>query len=413
LAEKSIAVIGAGVIGAASALALRRDGHNVILLEREAPAAGASYGNAGAIVNGSCAPTAMPGVWREALRALTDPLAPVAVRPSYLPRALPWLARFLLDSRTSRVNSIAAALHALTREATADWRTLTEGSPLAAFLHEGGWLKVYESHDVFDATARARELLDAHGSPYELLTADDIQDLEPHLAPVFVAGILQKDSLWISSPAGLVRSMVDAFTSAGGEYRRFDVRTINPSGDRVRVEGPGAAVECDGAVIAAGVWSRSLARQLGDDLPLDTERGYHMMFPAGTNTLLGRSVLHGDRSFVLTPMADGMRMTSQVEIAGVDAQPDYRRIRSLAAEAKRMLPSLDIEERSVWMGCRPSLPDSLPVIGPSTASERVIYAFGHQHLGMTMGATTARLVADLVAGRQTGTDLAPYGAKRY
>ena len=407
------AVIGAGVVGAATALALQRDGHDVVLLERDAPAAGASFGNAGAIVNGSCVPTAMPGVWKEALRAVIDPLAPVAVRPAYLPKALPWLTRFLLDSRESRVQTLAASLYALTRDAVPAWRALTDGSSLSRYLNAGGWLKVYESHETFDATSPARELLDANASPYELLTEDELQDLEPHLAPIFVAGILQRDSLWISSPQGLVQAMVDRYTADGGAYRKFDVRSIRLDGDSVRLEGPDTSIDCDKAIIATGAWSKRLASQLGNELPLDTERGYHMMFVGDGSGLLGRPVLHGDKSFVLTPMNDGMRMTSQVEIAGIDAGPDYRRIRHLAAEAKRMLPALDVEERSVWMGCRPSLPDSLPVIGQAAASSNVIYAFGHQHLGMTLGARTAQLVADLVAGRRPDIDLTPYRPGRY
>ena len=355
----------------------------------------------------------MPGVWKEALHALLDPQAPVSVRPAYLPKAIPWLVRFLLDSRPSRVRSIAASLYALTRDAASAWRTLTHGTHLTDYLREGGWLKVYESHESFDATAPARELLDSNGSPYDVLTGDDIQDLEPHLAPIFVAGTLQRDSLWISSPQDLVRSMVDRYVGDGGEFRQFDVRSIRISGDALRVEGLDSSIDCDKAVIAAGAWSHELASQLGDKLPLDTERGYHMMFAGDGSGLLGRPVLNGDRSFVLTPMSDGMRMTSQVEIAGVDAEPDFRRIRNLATEAKRMLPSLDVRERSVWMGCRPSLPDSLPVIGRSSASGKVIYAFGHQHLGMTLGAKTALLVADLVAGRQPDIDLTPYRPDRY
>jgi D-amino-acid dehydrogenase len=410
---KPIVVLGAGVVGAAAALALQRDSHRVLLVERAEPAAGASHGNAGAIVNGSCAPTAMPGVWKDALRSIGNPLSPLSIRPAYLPQALPWLTRFLLSSRRSRVAQIAQNLHALTTNAVGSWRRLTAGTELARFLHEGGWLKVYESERSFAKTAGSRALLDAAGSPYELLAAGDIQDLEPHLTPIFEHGIFQRDSLRVSSPGALVKAMVERFIANGGEYRQFDVSLIKPGSESVILEGSGGTIEASQAVIATGAWSKTLARQLGDRVPLDTERGYHLMLPRGSETLLSRPVMHGERSFVLSPMADGMRMTSQVEFAGTDAPPDYRRIRALLAQAKRMLPALDATEQSVWMGCRPSLPDSLPVIGASTASPNVLYAFGHQHLGLTLGAVTGFVIADLVAGRDPGVDLAPYSPLRY
>lgn len=410
---KAIVVVGAGVVGAAVALALQRDAHEVLLVDRAGPAAGASAGNAGAIVNGSCAPTAMPGVWKEAFRSIGNELGPLSIRPGYFPKALPWLVRFVLESRRSRVLQIAKDLHALTARAVPSWRNLADGTPLDRFLHEGGWLKVYESEQSFAKTAYARNLLDAVDSPYEVLSADDIQDLEPHLAPIFEYGIFQKDSLRVSSPGGLVEAMVELFVGNGGEFRRFEVTDIHVKPDSVLLSGEAEPIECGKAVIACGAWSKPLTGQLGNPVPLDTERGYHLMLPKTPEALLSRPVMNGDLSFVLSPMADGIRLTSQVEIAGVDAPPDYRRIRHLLPQAKRMLPAVDATEQSVWMGCRPSLPDSLPVIGCSAASPDVFYAFGHQHLGLTLGALTGLLVADLVAGRDPGIDLAPYRPGRY
>lgn len=395
------------------ALSLVRDGHRVLLLDREGPAAGASFGNAGAIVNGSCLPTAMPGVWKEALRSIGNPLSPLSIRPAYLPRALPWLIRFLGDSRPSRVHCIAGDLYALTRRAVASWRSLTDGTDLAGFFHEGGWLKVYESERTFANTAASRELMDAVGSPYEVLSAGDIRDLEPNLAPVFEYGIFQRDSLRCADPRGLVEAMVEHAVAAGAVFCKTEVTGLSVDGERVRVQGPAKPVHADKVVITTGAWSAKLASQVGNRVPLDTERGYHMMLPKGSERLLSRPVMNGDRFFVLSPMADGIRMTSQVEIAGLDAPPSYARIRKLLPEAGRMLPELDAREMSVWMGCRPSLPDSLPVIGASKASPNVLLAFGHQHLGLTLAAATALVISSLVAGRDPGLDLSPYRPGRY
>lgn len=413
MGEKQVVVIGAGVVGAAAALALVRDGHRVLLLDREGPAARASFGNAGAIVNDSCLPTAMPGVWKEAFRSIGKPLSPLSIRPAYLPRALPWLLRFVADSRPSRVARIARDLYELSRHAAESWRNLTDGTELARFLHEGGWLKVYESERTFAKSAAARALMDAVGSPYEMLTADDLRDLEPHLAPHFEYGIFQKDSLRCSNPGGLVKAMVERAVANGATFRQAEVTALSVDGERVQVQGSAETVQADKVVIAAGAWSGPLAKQVGNRVPLDTERGYHMMLPKGSERLLSRPVMNGDLSFVLSPMADGIRMTSQVEVAGVDASPNYARIRKLLPEARRMLPELDATETSVWMGCRPSLPDSLPVIGASNASPNVVLAFGHQHLGLTLAAATALAVASLVAGRDHGFDLSPYRPGRY
>ena len=413
MSQQTIAVVGAGVVGASVSLFLQRDGHRVILLDRSGPAAGASFGNAGAIVNGSCAPTAMPGIVGDVVRMVLQPLPPLSIRPAYFPRILPWLLRFVAASRRSHVNRIAGDLHALTAGAVTAWRELAAGTPVDRLLATGGWLKVYENNRGFAATATARELLDAVGTPYELLEAGDIQDLEPHLAPIYTHGIWQKDGLRIINPGQLVTDMVNLLVAGGGSFELGDVRGIEPGESSVTVRLADKSLSADRVIVAAGAWSRPLAAMLGDHVPLDTERGYHMMLPPGTEGLLGRPVLNATHSFVLSPMETGLRMTSQVELAGVDAPPDYRRIRSLLPEARRMLPAVEATEASVWMGCRPSLPDSLPVIGCSMRSPNVLYAFGHQHLGMTLGPVTGKLIADLVAGRSTSLDLAPYRPDRW
>ncbi len=419
MSRLSIAIIGSGIVGASTALALSEDQHQVTLLDRDEPCAGASFGNAGAIVNGSCAPTAMPGIVLDALRMFGQPLSPLSIKPGYLPFAIPWLIRFMLESRQSRVLQNANNLHALTSHAGSAWRTLTNNTKLGHFLREGGWLKVYESTRSFAGTAAARDLMDKMNTPYEILDAGDIQSLEPNLAPIFNHGIFQHDSLSITNPKALVQGMVELFVSRGGSYKQFNVETLDTvspgKGDsqQVRIKNTHSEMMFDRVIIAAGAWSRSLAKQMGDDVPLDTERGYHLMLPRTSSALLSRPVVNGESSFVLSPMEEGLRMSSQVEFAGLKAAPDYRRIRSLLPQAKRMLPDVEATESSVWLGFRPSLPDSLPVLGFSTRTDKVLYAFGHQHLGMTLGPVTGMILSDLVAGRDSGFDLAPYRANRY
>ena len=255
--------------------------------------------------------------------------------------------------------------------------------------------------------------MDQIGTKYEVLSAAQVHDLEPNLAAIFKFGIYQRDCLRILNPSRLVQGMVDLLLSRGGGYTQFGVERIQLESGTVSLSGPAGILNADKVIIAAGAWSRSLARQLGDDVPLDTERGYHLMLPSSTRALLNGPVMNGESSFVLSPMEDGLRLTSQIEFGGLSADPDYARVRSLLPAAKRMLPGLDAREESVWMGFRPSLPDSLPVLGFSSKSNRVLYAFGHQHLGMTLGAISGFVVADLVAGRKPVVDVSPYSSQRF
>lgn len=408
-----IVIIGAGVIGAATALALQKDGHDVTLIDRDAPCSGASFGNAGVIVNGSCVPTAMPGALFDALRMLTQSNSPLSIRPAYMHKILPWLLRFLLQSRVSRVNKNAKCLKALSKHAVVSWQQLIEGSELSSLFRATGWLKVYESEKTFDSSKRSRELLDKFGTPYEVLSASQIHDLEPNLAPIFTRGFYQKDSLSISNPERLVKGMVELLVNRGGVYMQFDVSHINIQGNSIELKGQNEKLSADNVVIAAGAWSRSLAMQLGDKIPLDTERGYHLMLPESTQSLLKRPVVNAENSFVLTPMESGLRMTAQLEYGGLDIAADYRKIRKLLPNAKRMLPDINTREESVWMGFRPSIPDSLPVLGFSSRTNKVLYSFGHQHLGMTLAAISGQLIADLIAHREPSIAISPYRPNRF
>ncbi|MFT7471642.1 MAG: D-amino-acid dehydrogenase [Kiritimatiellia bacterium] len=411
--SSKIIVIGAGVIGAASALSLQADGHDVTVLDRKAPCAGASFGNAGAIVNGSCVPTAMPGILYDVMRMAVQPLPPLSIRPAYFHKIFPWLLRFIWQSRSIAASNNATHLRSLTKHAVDHWHQLVDDTALAAFVEEAGWLKVYEKQASFADTAKERKLMEETGTNYEVLGRSEINDLEPNLAPIFNFGFYQKDCLRIVNPHKLVQGMVDLLLSRGGQFKQFDVESIQHESNGVNLSGSLGTITADKVIVAAGAWSRPLAQQLGDSVPLDTERGYHLMLPESTRDLLNAPVVNGESSFVLSPMETGMRLSSQIEFGGLDAAPDYSRVRSLLPLAKRMLPTLDTCEESTWMGFRPSLPDSLPVVGFSTNSKNVLYAFGHQHLGMTMGAVTGKLVSDLIGGRNPITDMTPFRPNRF
>ena len=414
---RSVAVIGAGAIGLSCALYLQRDGRQVTLIDPRPPGTATSFGNAGGVVTNGCVPTAMPGILSKVPGMLMDPLGPFTIRWRYLPRLAPWLLRFVAASRPSQVERISIALADLTSRVTEPWRELAAQAGVAERLRPVGWLRVYDSDAGFAATAPGRALMDRRGLPYEVLNQDELRQLEPALAPIFRHAWFQSDCSYVTNPGRVLEAFAATFAARGGRILQARVTGFEngPSAGQDglhRVLTDQAAEPAEAVVLAAGAWSKALARQLGATVSLDSERGYHIMLPTPERNLR-RPVLWGEKAFVLGPMEEGVRLNSQVELAGLDAPPDYRRIRSLLPLAKRMLPGLELEERSIWLGFRPSTPDSKPVIGPVPGRPGVFLAFGHGHLGLTLAPLTGRLIADLLAGRDPGFDLTPFRADRW
>lgn len=414
MTSKQVAVIGAGIVGVSCALHLQKDGHAATLIDPRPPGTATSFGNAGGIVTGAVVPNSTPGLFRELPRMLFDRNSAVRVRWRYLPQLAPWLAQFLLNGRNSRVRQIAAALHPLVSRAYDAHRELINLSGAEGIVRPVGWLKVYETESAFAHTAYDREIMAAHGVRCDVLGSEDIGQLEPALARRFVKGLFQPDSAFASSPRKLAESYAAQFVRMGGAIVQERVRGIHMEAGRAVLDCELGFRTFDTVVIAAGAWSKELARQLGDKVRLDTERGYHLNLRPGEAGELRRAVVFPDRGgFVLAPMQDGIRLTSGVELAGLNAPPDFTRIQRLVPVAQQMLPGLSGEITRQWMGYRPSTPDSLPVIGASPHAPTVFYAFGHQHLGLTLGAVTGRLIADLISGRTPPLDMTPYRADRF
>lgn len=415
LAPQDIAVIGAGLVGSACALALAADGHRVTIYDPDPPGAGTSSGNAGGIVTGAVVPTATPQVLRALPSYLLDRKSPAVLRLRHAVPAAPWLWRFIRAGRPAEVARIAAALWPLVDGSLAAHRHLAGLSGAAGMITDEGWMKVYASEAEFAATAPDRLLMDRCGVRYQVLDRDEVMALEPGLNPDLVQiGLHQPESGFVPDPRGLAQSYADAAMARGAQHLRQRVRGVarSPAGVTVHAE-PGPQ-HFDRMVIAAGAWSATLARQLGDRASLDTERGYHLGFGPGTADLLRRPVGLPGLGMVLSPMQDGLRLVSGDELAGLVAPPDFRRIRALVPGAQRAVPGLrGLPVVSEWMGFRPSTPDSLPVIGPSPRGPEVIHAFGHGHLGLTLSAITALMVADAVAGRPPRLDPGPYSIERF
>jgi D-amino-acid dehydrogenase len=409
-----VLVIGAGIVGVAIALRLQQEGHDVLLIDRECVAAQASRGNAGALAFSDILPLASPGILRKAPAWLIDPLGPLAIRPRYLPHLAPWLFRFWRASQRDRVRASTVALAALMNLSVAETPLMLAGAGASHMLRSDGVLHLYESEAQLQATQVEWQARADHGIPYtHLHSPQAIAELQPGLSSALVAATFVPGWKTVTDPLLVTEALARNFERQGGRIRRAVALALAPGADRVTVQlRDQQSIVARRVVVAAGAWSHRLARTLAENIPLETERGYNTTLPVIAFDLK-RQLTFGNHGFVVTPLECGVRVGGAVEFAGLDAPPNFARAASMLAKAKRFMPGLRTEGGTQWMGFRPSLPDSLPVIGPATADERVIYAFGHGHLGLTQSAATARLVADILAGRPPPLDLLPFGPQRF
>lgn len=413
ITRPGVVVVGAGIVGAAAALVLQRQGVATTLLEAERPGMGCSYGNGGAISPDFCVPASLPGMLRRVPRWLLDPQGPLVIRWSRLPAALPWLWRWVRAGRLEQVEASARALRALHAPSLDGYAQLL--GPLAPRLIEKtGQIYVWRGSQAGPTEALARSLREKHGVQTEALDAARIRELDPELAPGFVKGLYFPDNGHTVNPLRLVQTLLDLYTQAGGR-----VATAKVAGFE-RAQGQVTAVRCadgsvlpaDTVVLAAGMQSAALARMLGDRVPLEAERGYHAMLP-DPRVRPAIKISNRDLMFGLTPMEHGVRIAGTVEFARPGAPMDARRAHALLAGARAMYPRLNTEGATFWMGSRPSTPDSLPVVGRAAGAANVIYAFGHGHTGLTGAPVTAQLVAHLATGAPAPIDPAPYSPARF
>ncbi|MCJ8144396.1 FAD-dependent oxidoreductase [Ancylobacter sp. A5.8] len=411
--NEDVAIVGAGIVGLAIAHHLQNEGRRVRLIERGGVAEGASFGNAGAFAFSDIMPLASPGILRQAPKWLLDPLGPLAIPPTYLPRILPWLARFWRASQMDRFRQSITVQSALMRVASQAMELMVRDAGLSAKVRTDGNLQLYESEAELAAAQPGWEIRAAEGIPFQHVRGVRLAELQPGLSPRFIAGTFTPHWKTVDDPYHFALALFDQVMARGAAIEPGEVVRIEPSGATVRLHlADGAHLTASRAVIAAGAWSRPLARQLGDAVPLETERGYNTTLPPGAFDLR-RQLTFGGHGFVVTPLSTGIRVGGAVELGGLKLAPNYKRSAAMLAKAAAFLPGLNTEGGRQWMGFRPSLPDSLPVIGPSSASSRVLYAFGHGHLGLTQSAATGRLIADIIAGRTPPFDLSPLRANRF
>lgn len=406
-------VIGAGIVGATVALALVRRGHSVVLFDRSGGADAAAVGNAGAFAFADVIPLATPGIMRKAPRWLLNPDGPLAIPPAYLPAIVPWLVRFWRSSWRDRYAAAVAAQSALMGLSQAALDRLVAAEGLEPLLRREGQLQVYEGEAAFRASLPGWEERRAAGVRFELLqNPAAIAAIQPGLAPRFTHAGFTPDWSNATDPAVWRDTLVARATAGGARTIHAGVRDIRATEAGIAVVTGDETAVFDRVVIAAGAWSGPLARAVGLRLPLETERGYNTTLPAGAFDLRTH-VTFADHGFVVSKIGEGVRVGGAVELGGLKRAPRMSRAETLLRKAAAFLPGLRTEGGVQWMGFRPSMPDSLPVIGAATAVPGVVLAFGHGHLGLTQSAGTAEVVADLVEGRAPAIDIAPFRPTRF
>lgn len=410
-----VLVIGAGIVGLALAWRLRLDGAAVTVVDPAPPGeGGASFGNAGAISASSVVPLAMPGLLRQVPRMLLDPAAPLHVPTRYWLRAAPWLTRFAAAARPAAVARAAAALDALHRLSTEQHLALAREVGAPELVVPRGHLYLYRDAAQLAKDAAGLDLRRSYGARIEVLDRAGVEALEPAVGPAYTVGAFLPDNAHCAEPRRYCEAIAEAFTRAGGAIERDRIAEIATADGRATgARGRERFYGADSVAVAAGAWSAKLLAPLGYRVPLETQRGYHVnLTSAGVE--VGRPVVPADRKVFITPMEGGLRVAGTVEFGGLDRAPDPRRAALLHDDVRAVFPDTRIgHANGFWMGHRPCLPDSVPVIGPARRVRGLWFAFGHGHLGLTGSAPTAHLLAPAILGRPTNADLAPYAAERF
>jgi len=409
---KRVVVIGAGIIGACCAFSLQRAGFEVLLLEKDEPGRAASYGNSGSIGLSSTPPLGVPGMLKDVPRMLLDPNHALVIRWKRLLPSLPWFLKFARTLRPARVEAIARARAALLASAGTAYDDLLATIGRPELIYGSGLIFAYESEASFRGARYGVELRRRTGIEVRELEGGALRELEPAISAKATHGIFLPNVRTVTNPLRLTQAILAAFVQAGGRTGREEVKAFESDGDKVSaVVTDQGRHSCDLAVISAGAWSRRLVRLLGDAVPLEAERGYHIMIDEARVTP-AIPVVSGDHNVSITTLDDGLRMTTMAEFAAIDAPADHDRAMRVFRAASGLIRDLEIKVASRWVGSRPSTPDSLPVIGRSPKASNVLYAFGHGHLGVTFGAVTGNLTTQLALGARPNLDISPYRPDR-
>ncbi|NCQ24440.1 MAG: FAD-dependent oxidoreductase [Rhodobacteraceae bacterium CG17_big_fil_post_rev_8_21_14_2_50_63_15] len=407
-----VIVIGAGICGLSAAIWLRRAGHEVTLLDKDGPGAGASFGNAGLLAQWAIVPVNTPGVLTSGIKYIFNPRAPLFMQWSYFPRLIPWLIKFAGHANEGDTRRMVAGLAPIVGDSLDQHIALTRGTSAAKWIATSDFSYAYESLAKFEADAYGWAIKREAGYIPEVITGGAVQEAEPMLGPAIQCLASLRGHGHILNPGAYMADLAVVFQEEGGAFKQAEVQDISLTEGRITaVATDRGLIPCDVAVLAAGIWSKPLMRKLGLRVPLEAERGHHLHF-TGPSQMPRHPLMITSGKFAVTPMAHGLRCAGTVELGGIAKGPSRAPLDLIRRGTARAFPELTYERVEEWVGFRPSTPDSLPLIG-EVGRTGVYAAFGHQHIGLTAGPKTGRIVADLIAGIHPNIDLAPYDANRF
>ncbi|TNJ44437.1 FAD-binding oxidoreductase [Phaeobacter sp. B1627] len=412
MSSQHIVVVGAGIVGAASAIWLRRAGMAVTLVDKGAPGRGASYGNACILARCAMVPVTTPGLIAKGPKYLLDPEFPLFMRWSYLPRLLPWLTRYLKHANDADTRRIARGVATIVGDSVEQHKALTAGTPAAKWIRDSDYNFVYRDRAAFEADAYTWALRREAGFVPEIIEGPAVQEHEPILSQEMGLLAVNKDHGYILNPGDYVADLVQQLQAMGGRFIQAEVKDFDLLGGQITaVDTDQGRIACDKAVLSAGIWSGELAKKLGLNVPLEAERGYHIVFK-NPSQLPKSPMMLSEGKFVATPMDQGLRCAGIVEFGGLTEDKSPKPLEFLRRTVARTFPDLSYTSQEEWLGFRPAPADSLPLIGELRGSG-VYTAFGHHHIGLTGGPKTGRLVADMITGDWPNADVSAYDPMRF
>ena len=405
-----IGIVGAGIQGVCNALFLQKKGFQVTLFDRDEPGNSASYGNAGHFSPYASIPINRPDVLTDVPAMLLSSRGPLALKWRYVPKMIPWFLKFISNCRKDRMLHTAKYMHQILDIALPAFDELFEDVDISGLVENKGILYFWNDQNLKsrDLEIKIREEL---GVKQQLVTPKEIHDLEPNIKPVYHGGVYYDYARHARNPKKILIKLFENFVQKGGKFLKLNIKDLNFDEKKPIIRSDTQRFVFDKLVIACGAFSKTLTDKLHEDIPLDTERGYHIHFK-NFDHLIKRPIIYLNRGFGMTPMEQGLRVVGTVEFGGLKNPLSKSRIKNLIENAKELLDGLPDHEDE-WLGFRPTLPDFLPVIGPSKNYDNVFYSFGHHHLGWTLGAISGKIISKMISNEKTNLDLKPYSSLRF
>jgi len=409
---EDVVIVGAGIIGLACGYRLLQEGRSVLWVDPKSPGSGASYGNAGTIADYAVMPVGSPSVLKRLPQLLFDSESPLSMQPGALAMLAPWLAKFAYQSLPGPMAKNMRAIAALVLDAASRWQELARAIAVEDHFKNEGCLYVYRDAAALRRGKHEMALRAEAGVDVVFLTPTELSELEPQWPAVDGGAAFFPKSLFVTDPGDLANKLANAGANIGGRFLTESVKDLSNERESVVMTlTNGRRIRAHKVVISAGAYSKGLAAKAGDKTPLITERGYHLEFEGQANRVQ-RPICVADQGFYMTPMAGRLRVAGTVELGGVDSKPSPHRLSGLIQQAQAVFPDLGSPQRT-WLGFRPSLPDSRPILSPSSQSDRIVYAYGHGHIGLTLAPISAEIVAALIGGRSPPCDISAYSVQRF